>query len=779
MKKFYLLSGILLTVLFSISLKAQGTWALQTNPLGSSDTAMIGQIRFDSSTEGWISGKGGTLLHTTNSGVNWTIVTPFPDDTVFSFSDPAFNLCFINQTTGWIVKSFGTGMNDSHGAVVYKTTDGGNNWERTVVSDSIGVLAAQLQFVDANNGWVSVLNAATRKGKLLRTTDGGENWTEANSLPASDEGDTFYFIDKNTGWMMTVNDHPSLFQISKTTDGGSTFNLQYSDNITNVDSTSNHGGMQFLDAAHGWAVGPNSRILKTTDGGANWKLLTTSGIEADANNRCLFFLDANTGWIGTAINSPDQPTNHFIIHTTDGGNSWTQENLPSKYEAVFSIYFLNQQEGWFTGDHGMIAHYNELTPVGSLNISLVPHNIQQITQNNRIWFVNEYGGYAWIANESSLIAKSKDLQNWEVLNNGIQQEGIGQLEFLNSDTIFAAGQSGSIYRTFDGGHNWTSVYNDTNVTNFIDKIKFFDNMNGIVMGDQASNATTMAFLNTTDGGKTWEKYNSSLIGTGSINEVDFISPSYVYLCGWNPINNINYQGIWKSSDRGKSWSFHSVGNTNKDFLTVVRAVMFKNSQMGFAAKEDSSLWMTEDGGNSWAKIYQAPSLINCLTKIDNSSIIYCLGQKGLTTEINTEPTITIKQEISDASKDFFYGSFVSENKGYLIDYNSSQDNFFTTFEGPAEINNNGTKVSSYMLYQNFPNPFNPTTTINYSVPKTSFVTLKVYDVLGNVIATLVNNEKAPGNYNIKFDGSKLASGIYFYRIEAGNFVQAKKLVLLK
>jgi len=87
--------------------------------------------------------------------------------------------------------------------------------------------------------------------------------------------------------------------------------------------------------------------------------------------------------------------------------------------------------------------------------------------------------------------------------------------------------------------------------------------------------------------------------------------------------------------------------------------------------------------------------------------------------------------------------------------------------------------NSYNLAQNFPNPFNPTTTIQYSIPQRSNVTLKVYDVLGNEIAALVNEAKDRGVYSVNFDASQLASGIYLYRIQAGSFVETKKMILMK
>ena len=88
-------------------------------------------------------------------------------------------------------------------------------------------------------------------------------------------------------------------------------------------------------------------------------------------------------------------------------------------------------------------------------------------------------------------------------------------------------------------------------------------------------------------------------------------------------------------------------------------------------------------------------------------------------------------------------------------------------------------VSSYSLSQNYPNPFNPTTQINYSLPKSSFVSLKVYDVLGREVATLVNQTQNNGSYNISFNANNLASGVYFYKLEAGDFISIKKMLLVK
>jgi hypothetical protein len=81
--------------------------------------------------------------------------------------------------------------------------------------------------------------------------------------------------------------------------------------------------------------------------------------------------------------------------------------------------------------------------------------------------------------------------------------------------------------------------------------------------------------------------------------------------------------------------------------------------------------------------------------------------------------------------------------------------------------------------QNYPNPFNPSTIISYELPKASKVVIKVYDVLGNEVATLVNEEKSAGRYSTEFFGSNLSSGIYLYKITSGDFIQTKKMILMK
>ena len=128
-----------------------------------------------------------------------------------------------------------------------------------------------------------------------------------------------------------------------------------------------------------------------------------------------------------------------------------------------------------------------------------------------------------------------------------------------------------------------------------------------------------------------------------------------------------------------------------------------------------------------------------------------------------------------------------EGTGNITDDASNYDNNGTIYgalwsndvPNPTIVEDENGRVISYELYQNFPNPFNPKTTIKYQIPKLSFVTLKVYNVLGKEIATLVSDEKPAGSYEIEFFANRLTSGIYFYKLQSGSFVETKKMTLMK
>ena len=138
--------------------------------------------------------------------------------------------------------------------------------------------------------------------------------------------------------------------------------------------------------------------------------------------------------------------------------------------------------------------------------------------------------------------------------------------------------------------------------------------------------------------------------------------------------------------------------------------------------------------------------------------------------------------IQSASANFLEHQQRRKNPIYEDDYeedNMSERKLAVIFENTnPQIHDNNIPVK-YDLLQNYPNPFNPTTNLEFGISELGFVTLKVYDILGKEVKTLVNEIKPAGTYIVVFDGSNLASGVYFYRIEAGEFREIKRMILLK
>jgi hypothetical protein len=108
-----------------------------------------------------------------------------------------------------------------------------------------------------------------------------------------------------------------------------------------------------------------------------------------------------------------------------------------------------------------------------------------------------------------------------------------------------------------------------------------------------------------------------------------------------------------------------------------------------------------------------------------------------------------------------------------------KDDDFVGIVCPLHVGDDGELPDKYSLEQNYPNPFNPSTTISYNLPGEGFVTLKIYNLLGQLVKTLVNEHQPPGNYKLKFDAGNLSSGIYFYRITSGEFSSVKKMMFVK
>lgn len=160
---------------------------------------------------------------------------------------------------------------------------------------------------------------------------------------------------------------------------------------------------------------------------------------------------------------------------------------------------------------------------------------------------------------------------------------------------------------------------------------------------------------------------------------------------------------------------------------------------------------------------------------------------SITASLKMHDSTTIILALSDVlftnkdtvSLSYSSGTIKSADNGTLQSFGSFDVYNWSTITTAVPPGDDGLLPRTNKLEQNYPNPFNPTTQIKYSIPHTGYISLKVYNLLGEEIATLFEGIRQAGNYVATFDGSKCASGVYFYRLRSGNFVETKKLVLLK
>jgi len=187
-----------------------------------------------------------------------------------------------------------------------------------------------------------------------------------------------------------------------------------------------------------------------------------------------------------------------------------------------------------------------------------------------------------------------------------------------------------------------------------------------------------------------------------------------------------------------------------------------------------SVQQANDGGFIFlasASAFGAGNYDLYVVKTDSNGNSGC--NEGNTTAVVTTPGITGSTPAISISS-----GGTSTNPATVVSSGCIVNTLCTTV-GVNEDEGSLSIPKEYKLAQNYPNPFNPSTTIKYSIPSSEFITLKVFDVLGNEVETLVNEEKSAGSYEVNFNASNLASGIYFYTLQAGKFTETKKLILLK
>jgi probable HAF family extracellular repeat protein len=164
---------------------------------------------------------------------------------------------------------------------------------------------------------------------------------------------------------------------------------------------------------------------------------------------------------------------------------------------------------------------------------------------------------------------------------------------------------------------------------------------------------------------------------------------------------------------------------------------------------------------------------------DNAGGAFRFSTAGGLEELNQ-----VYASLLTSGSDLYTALDISSDSQYIVGYGlngitGQDEGYLLAVSGTSSVDESQSNPGNFVLYQNYPNPFNPSTTIKFQVPNSSFVNLKVFDILGNEVTTLVNEEKATGNYEVNFEAKVLSSGIYFYKLQAGSFVETKKMIMIR
>jgi photosystem II stability/assembly factor-like uncharacterized protein len=345
-----------------------------------------------------------------------------------------------------------------------------------------------------------------------------------------------------------------------------------------------------------------------------------------------------------------------------------------------------------------------------------------------------------------------------------QSLGMSNVSFLNPlKGIFGFSQSTSsyIYKTTNAGANWTSTvipYSGFSPA----KCNYLNDSTYVVL--TTTGGPNYQVFRSTNSGISWSF--SSLPVSGYMNNMYFLNQNTGFI--------VTSDGnILKSVNSGSTWDVINTG-----VLSNIMDISFLNSSTGFAvgiiSLTSSVIFKSTNEGNNWSVIDTITTgQLNSIS-CQNPSVVYVSGVNRVIKSIDSGDNWT---EIL---------IFQDEGSAYISCYNkdtlavSKLNSVYRSYNGGTYVKVNSNIIpDKYSLLQNYPNPFNPTTTIKFDILRLGDVKIVVYDIMGREVQTLANEKLQPGTYQATFDGSKLTSGVYFYRLTSDNFTDTKRMLLVK
>ncbi len=525
-----------------------------------------------------------------------------------------------------------------------------------------------------------------------------------------------------------------------------------------------------------------------------WQL-QTSNIPANATAQTFCPVDENICWAiwSTSFSQTGEYLNGFL-RTTDGGTTWVNDTIPgTENGAAWYIYALNEDtayvaiESWT--DWGMQGIY-KTTDGGA---TWQKHPTLYANSDLGPAFVHFFDGSNGVAVGEQDPANSR-LEIYTTTNGGTDWDKVPDVNIPSNDSVEyidpvevskigdnlwipTVSKSGPrFYNTTDKGYHWNII--DIPNTNLEYEMfpAFKDELHGLRVLWKWTEASAK-LEKTTDGGDTWTEI------PGPYGDCIPLNVSYIpgTSDGYVITGDVNVNGYAGGSaytlNGGASWTKLDTGNYSY--------MIFFSANVGWATTYTTSNFYKYVGPpiplpvelTSFTTAVNGKNVtLNWSTATETNNQGFEIERK-LTEEkflkvgfVKGAGTISEERKYTYVDKDLANGKYTYRLK--QIDLNGTY-NYSKEVEAEVKI------VTEYSLEQNYPNPFNPATTIGFGVKNKGNVKITILNILGEEVATILNEEKGPGYYKLKFNAAVLPSGVYFYRIKSGNFSQVKKMILMK